>query len=60
MNPHLTAAVAAERRRDFERAAGCCAALAEHRRTLARAVRRRLSIRGVRLRPAAQAPGCCA
>jgi hypothetical protein len=60
MNAHLTATVAAERRRDLERAAGCCAAPAEHRRTLARAGRRRLTIRALPLRPTAQSPACCA
>jgi hypothetical protein len=59
MNAHLTATVAAERRRDLERAAGCCATLAEHRRTLARAGRRRRTISALPLHPAAQSPACC-
>jgi hypothetical protein len=59
MNPHLTVAVAAERRRDLERAAGCCTAPAAHRRTVARAVHRRPTIPSVPLRPTAQSPGCC-
>jgi hypothetical protein len=32
MNGHITAAVAAARRADLQRAAGCCTALIEHRR----------------------------
>jgi hypothetical protein len=33
MNPQINAAIAADRQRDLERAAGCCTAAAEFRRS---------------------------
>jgi hypothetical protein len=59
MKTYLNAALAAERRRDFERATGCCTALLEHRRALTRAVGRRLNLT-LRRRRAAEPMACCA
>jgi hypothetical protein len=59
MNTYLNAAVAAERQRDLQRAAGCCSALLEHRRALARAVGPRLNL-SLRRRRAAEPTVCCA
>jgi uncharacterized membrane protein len=59
MNAHLSAAVAAARRADLQRAAGCCTALIEQRRTAAREVGRRLTL-SLHRRPAAQPMVCCA
>jgi hypothetical protein len=41
MNSHLKAAIAAERQRDMERAAGCCRRIAEHGRALLGRLRQR-------------------
>jgi hypothetical protein len=59
MNPNINAAVAAARRADLQRAAGCCTAVIEHRRAATRAVGRRLKF-SLRRRPAAQPMVCCA
>jgi hypothetical protein len=59
MNAHMNAAVAAARRPDLQRTAGCCTALIEHRRAAARAVSRRLNL-SLRRRPAAAPMVCCA
>jgi hypothetical protein len=56
----IVSAVARERRRDLQRAAGCCTALIEHRRAL----RRSAAFRGLRFRLARPrhdaAIPCCA
>ena len=51
MSGSTNAGVAAARRRDFQRAAGCCTAVREHGRALARAVGSRLRISAPRPRP---------
>lgn len=57
MNPHLAAALAAERQSDLERMAGCCTPAAEHRRAAHRQVRDQLS--ALRSRGGAVRPGAC-
>lgn len=59
MNPHLNAAIAAERRRDMEHAAGCCTPVAEYRRPLRRVWPRRLPRLGAG-RPPVRRSACCA
>jgi hypothetical protein len=59
MKRPLIAAVASARHRDFQRAAGCCTAVREHCRTLARAARSRLRISTLRSR-SREPVACCA
>jgi hypothetical protein len=60
MNGHITAAMAATRQRDWQRDSGCCTALREHGRSLARAARRRLSWSPLRPQLADEPVVCCA
>jgi hypothetical protein len=56
MNPHLSAALAAERQRDFEHAAGCCTPGAELRRRCKSGLLKRLAMKRRAPCPAV----CCA